>query len=234
MTSLLLSVVIPTLDEAANLAALLRDVARLTVPHEVVVADGGSTDGTTCLAREMGATVVSSRRGRGCQLSAGAEAARAPLLCFLHADVRLPDATVDLISELALARPPCAFAFRLRIAAEDVRYRVIELGAWLRSRWLHLPYGDQGLVVRREDYERAGGFPPIPLMEDVVLVRALRKVTRLHLLPEQVRVSDRRWRRDGMVRRTLRNWSLLARFLAGAAPERLAARYDRPDREVRA
>lgn len=158
-------------------------------------------------------------------MAVGADAARAPLLCFLHADVRLPAATLDLLMELAIIRPPCAFAFRLRIDAGGTGFRIIELGAWLRSRWLQLPYGDQGLVVRRDDYERAGGFPPIPLMEDVSIVRALRKVTHLHLLPEPVEVSPRRWRQDGLLRGTLRNWSLLVRFFAGAEPERLAHQY---------
>lgn len=222
---LLLSVVIPALDEQAAIGGLLSDVARLTTPHEVIVVDGGSSDLTVEVSKAAGARIINSGRGRGRQLQAGARSARAPLLVFLHADVRLDGPALALLDEIALARPPCAMAFRLRIDASGVSYRLIEWGAHVRSRFLALPYGDQGLAVRREDYVRAGGYPPFPIMEDVALVRALRRVTHVHLLDAAVRVSDRRWRADGPLRRTLRNWVLLIRYLTGTSPDRLAARY---------
>ncbi len=224
----LLSVVIPTLDEAATLGALLSDLTAVTVAYEVIVADGESRDETLTIAAAAGARTVVARTGRGSQLRKGAEVARAPLLCFLHADVRLGvDATARL-SLLALERPNHACAFRLRIDAAGLRFRLVEAGANRRTRLSGLPYGDQGLVVRREWYDEAGGYPDLPLMEDVALARALRPVTRLRLLDEAVSVSPRRWHREGVVRRTLRNWSLLGRYLAGASPERLVEEY-RPE-----
>ncbi|MEX0893931.1 MAG: hypothetical protein WEB88_17315 [Gemmatimonadota bacterium] len=104
-------------------------------------------------------------------------------------------------------------AFRLRIDAAGLSYRLIEWWTNLRSRLLTLPYGDQGLVVRREDYVRAEGYLPLPLMEDVVLVRALRRITHVHLLDAAVRVSARRWQADGPLRRMLKNWMTAARHM---------------------
>jgi len=223
-----LSVIVPTLDEERGIAALLGDLRRLTVPNEVLVVDGGSRDGTPALAREGGARVFASRPGRGTQLRLGASVARAPLLFFVHADVRLEPASVRRLD--ALARDPGrkALAFRLRIDAESRAFRVVERTANARSHWLGMPYGDQGLIVRREHYEAAGGYPASPLMEDVALVRALRRVCGVRLLREEIRVSPRRWERDGIVRRTARNWLLVTRFLLGADPAALAMEY-RPE-----
>jgi uncharacterized protein len=224
----LLSVIVPTLDEAAILGGVLADLESLTVSREVIVADGGSSDMTPDLARAAGVRVVASGRGRGLQPRAGAAVALSPMLLFLHADARLDDEAIALLDEIALARPPCAMAFRLRIDARGFSYRLIEWGTNLRTRLGKLPYGDQGLLVRREDYVRAGGYPDLPLMEDVALVRALRRFTPVHLLDAAVTVSARRWRREGPLRRMLRNWILLARFLAGTPAEKLAAHY-RPE-----
>lgn len=221
----LLSVVIPTLDEETTVGALLSDIAALTIPMEVIVVDGGSTDSTLDICRAAEVTIVQSATGRGVQLQAGADAARASLLFFVHADARLDRAAVALLDEIAVARPPCAMAFRLRIDARGLGFRLIEWGANVRSRLLRLPYGDQGLLVRREDYVRAGGYPAVPVFEDVALVRALDRITSVHLLDAAIDVSPRRWRVDGALRRTLSNWLLLARYLAGASPERLVGRY---------
>jgi len=221
----LLSVIIPTLDEEATIGGVLSDLASLTISREVLVADGGSTDGTRDAARAAGARVVTTERGRGVQLRTGAALARAPMLLFLHADVRLDRNALALLDKAALVPPPWAMTFRLRIDANGFSYRFIEWGANIRTRWAKLPYGDQGLLVRREDYIRAGGYPELPLMEDVVLVRALKQITPVHVLDAAVTVSARRFHRDGPLRRMLRNWILLSRFLAGTPADRLAARY---------
>lgn len=227
--TLLLSVVVPTLNEQKAVGRLLGDLGRLEAPHEVIVVDGGSTDLTADTARAGGARLVVSTPGRGVQLRAGAGAARAPLLLFIHADVRLECEALALLEEIAMARPPCAMAFRLRIDAAGFSYRLIEWGTNLRSRLLALPYGDQGLIVRREDYTRAGGYPALPVMEDVALVRRRRRVTHVHLLDAAVKVSPRRWEAEGPLRRMLKNWLLMVRFLSGTPPERLVHRY-RPQR----
>lgn len=223
--SVRLSVIVPTLNEAAAVARLLSDLDRLKVAREVIVVDGRSDDATADIARENGATVLTAGRGRGAQLGAGADAARAPLLLFLHADVRLDRAATTLLDALALAPPSCAMAFRLRIDAHGTAYRLIEFGANLRARAAALPYGDQGLLVRREDYLRAGGYPDVPLMEDVALVRALRRITDVRLMDAAITVSARRWKRDGPLRRMLSNWMLMTRYLTGASPEALSAHY---------
>lgn len=221
----LLSVVIPTLDEQTTVGALLSDLAALAVRAEVIVADGGSTDLTLDVCRAAEAHIVQSATGRGVQLRAGADVARAPLLFFVHADARLDRTALALLDEIAVARPPCAMAFRLRIDAPGLGFRLIELGANLRSHLLRLPYGDQGLLVRREDYFQAGGYPAARLFEDVALVRALDRITSVHLLDAAIDVSPRRWRAEGVLRRTLSNWLLLARYLGGASPDRLVGRY---------
>jgi rSAM/selenodomain-associated transferase 2 len=222
----MLSIVIPTLNEAAALPMLLGDLARLRVAHETVVVDGGSEDGTCAVARERGARVVASPRGRGQQLGVGVGAARGDVLCTLHADVRL---SVGALAALERFGGTCdddrAYAFSLRIAASGWRYRVVERGANLRSRRAHLPYGDQGLVLTRACYERAGGYAPVEIFEDVDFVRRLRRVAHVVTRPECIVVSSRRWERDGVFRRTTRNTVLLARYFLGASPERLALSY---------
>jgi hypothetical protein len=158
----------------------------------------------------------------------GAAAARGAVLCFLHADVRLPRETLVALDRLARHGSPGAVAFRLRIDGARWSYRVVEWGANLRSRMLGLPYGDQGLVVSRSTYDRVGGCADVPLMEDVLLARALRKAGGVTLGREHVVASARRWQRDGVWRRSVSNLILLARFLLGAEPETLARRY-RPE-----
>lgn len=225
MTDPLLSVVIPTLNEAGWIGGLLEDLRGLRVAHEVIVADGGSSDATLAMARGAGATVVAAPRGRGRQLRAGVSASRAAMLCVLHADVRLPADTLRAIEQLAVAGAPGAHAFRLRIGAGGLPYRLVELGANLRSRLLGLPYGDQGLLVDRVRYDAAGGYADVPLMEDVLLVRALGPIGGVRLRRESVVASARRWERDGVLRRSVANLAILARFMAGATPEELAPRY---------
>jgi rSAM/selenodomain-associated transferase 2 len=223
------SIIVPALNEERSLARLLDDVSMLDVPHEVLVVDGGSTDDTVAVAARHGADVLRARRGRGAQLAAGGRAASAPVLCFLHADARLGADARRELAELARTRPAGAFAFRFRIDAPGWRYRLIELGARLRMRIFRLPYGDQGLVVSRADYEAAGGYPELPLMEDVALADALRRVTTVRSLRSELAVSARRWEREGALTRTLRNWRIMVAYRLGASPHRLASHY-RPER----
>lgn len=223
-----LSIVIPTLDEEDTLPNLLADLRGLTIPYEVIVADGGSEDETVEVGRGGGAQVVRSPAGRGAQLRAGAMVAEAPILCFLHADVRLDRAAVKALETLVLFPRPGGFAFRLAIDARGFAYRLIEAGANARSRLFRLPYGDQGLVISRAEYEAVGGYPHQPLMEDVELVRRVRRDSKMTILAEHVTVSARRWRREGPLHRSTRNLGLLIRYLRGAAPEALARSY-RPE-----
>ncbi|MDQ6829399.1 MAG: TIGR04283 family arsenosugar biosynthesis glycosyltransferase [Gemmatimonadota bacterium] len=223
-----LAIVIPALNEADALPALLSDLRALTIETQVMVVDGGSTDGTVAAARSAAAEVIVTRAGRGAQLAAGALATSAPFLCFLHADVRLgADArrALERLAARAEIDGGTAHAFSLAIDADGWSYRTIERGANWRSRWMQLPYGDQGLALPRALYERAGGYADVPIMEDVALVRALRRVARVAILPERVMVSARRWRRHGVLRRTLLNWLLLIGYAVGTSPRRLARWY---------
>ena len=223
-----LAIIIPALNEAGTLPGLLSDLSTLSIQHEVLVADGGSTDATVSVARGAGAQVITGSRGRGAQMAAAARATGAEVLCFLHADVRVTPAACSALEDLVSRPLDAAWAFRLLIDAPGWGYRLIELGANIRSESLNLPYGDQGLIVSRAAYESAGGFLPLPLMEDVTLVRALQRRVPVRLLPAAVRVSPRRWQREGLAARTLANWTLLAAWMLGASPQRLAAWY-RPE-----
>ena len=220
-----LAIVIPTLDESANLGGLLDDLRALRGTHEIIVADGGSTDDTPAIAADRGARVITAPRGRGAQLRAGAAESAAPILAFFHADVRLPAASVAALDDLAATGAHGAWAFRLRIDDKRRRFRLVEWGANMRSSRFALPYGDQGLVLPRALYDATGGFDPVPVMEDVILARQLRAHGGVRLLDARIVVSARRWQRDGVLRRSLRNLVLLTRFLGGTSPERLAAAY---------
>lgn len=221
-------VVIPALNEARFLPGILQDLAHLRVPHEIVVADGGSHDGTLHAARQGGARVVSAPPGRGPQLNAGAAALDAAWLCFLHADVRMPEAARAQLERTVAGVRVDAAVWGLRIDATGFWPRFMEAGTVLRDRVGGLPYGDQGLLLRRELFAAVGGFPPFPIMEDVALIRALRRRTRVARLAAALVVSPRRWQREGPYRTWIRNGALLAAYFAGASPQRLA-RWYRPE-----
>jgi rSAM/selenodomain-associated transferase 2 len=223
-----LGVVIPTLNEAQYLPDLLSDIAALAVEHHVVIADGGSTDGTVLIATEAGATVVPAPRGRGTQLNAGADASGAEWLCFLHADVRMPPGARRVLEE-ALARDVDAGVWSLQIADDHRWARLMEAGARVRHRVAGLPYGDQGLLLRRAVFEAVGGYPALPIMEDVAMIRAVRRHWTVERFGDALSVSPRRWLREGPYRTWLRNAVLLSAFLGGVSAHRLA-RWYRPER----
>lgn len=224
-----LSVIIPALREAANIAKAIACAQQLGSPAlpvvDVIVVDGGSDDGTPELARQAGATVIASPPGRGGQQNRGAQAAAGDVFLFLHADNRLAAAAGEQMAA-ALADPAVqAGVFWQRIDEPGWGYRLIEYGNALRARWLGTPFGDQGLFVRREAFESCGGFPNVPLLEDVYLARRLRRLGRFALLPGPLQVSGRRWRRRGIVRQTLRNWLILLLAALGVSPQRLTRLY---------
>ncbi|MFO1162404.1 MAG: TIGR04283 family arsenosugar biosynthesis glycosyltransferase [Reyranellaceae bacterium] len=222
-----LDVVIPTLNAGSSLA---RTLAALGTPDNlsltITVCDGGSRDDTPSIAREAGARVVTAPAGRGQQLSAGAEAGKAPWLFFLHADSRPADGWSDAVRRFVSdpSNEDRAAYFRLRFDSPDPRARRIERLVRWRSRTLGLPYGDQGLVMTRTFYRRLGGFAGIPLMEDVDLVRRIGR-HRLVPLASDMITSARRYVRDGWLLRPLRNLSCLALYFAGVPPHAIQRLY---------
>ncbi len=217
----MLSVVIPTYNAAAHLSACLE---RMRGADEILVVDGGSTDTTPAIAGDTEARLILAPKGRGGQLRAGAAGARGDWLLFLHADT-LPGRGWRAAVEDHMARHPGkAACFRLRLADPAWQARAIEQAVRARVRLLGLAYGDQGLLVPRALYEAVGGYRPLPLMEDVDLVRRIGR-GRLEMLDEDAVTSAARWRRDGWLRRSARNLFCLALYRFGASPERIARFY---------
>ena len=222
----MLAVVIPTLNEVDTLPALLRDLHAFEVPNHIVVADGGSQDGTVDVARAAGATIVTSEPGRAKQMNSGASRCESDWLLFIHADARLPVAARrDLCNSILQPNELQAAAWRLRIASSRWVFRVIELGARIRDRVCGLPYGDQALLIRRQLFDSVGGFRELPVMEDVAMVRAIRPLAAIHRFPSNVVVSSRRWDRHGPIRSSLRNLMLLSAYSFGVSPQRLMGFY---------
>jgi rSAM/selenodomain-associated transferase 2/rSAM/selenodomain-associated transferase 1 len=221
-----LGVVIPTLNEEDHLPLILDDLARLPLPHRVLVADGGSRDGSLEAARQGGAWVVEAPRGRARQMNAGAALLETPWLLFLHADSRIPEPTAHALATWLADPPPAEAAhFAFRLDGNGWSWRFLEAGQRIREALSGLAYGDQGLLVSRQRFAAVGGFPDIPLMEDVEMVRRLRRGPGLDRIPAPLPTSTRRYRSEGWVRAWLRNASLLLLHHLGASPETLASRY---------
>lgn len=221
----MLSLVIPTLNAAPMLPATVAALAERPAASEIVVCDGGSHDGTPSLARDLGARVVAAARGRGPQLAAGAAAAHGDWLFFLHADTRLAPGWAAAIGDFQ-ARPDArerAAYFRFALDDNAPAARRIEALVALRCRLFALPYGDQGLLIAAGLYREIGGYRPLPLMEDVDLVRRLGR-RRLRPLDHPAVTSAARYR-GGYWRRSVRNLACLSLYFAGLPPARIARLY---------
>jgi rSAM/selenodomain-associated transferase 2 len=219
-----LSVIIPALNEADSIQRAVETSLALS-PHEVIVADGGSTDDTVAIARTLHCSVIECPRGRARQQNAGASASKGDVLLFLHADSWLaPEARQQIERTLASPAIPGG-AFYHRIDATGLLFRLVEAGDALRVCITRIAYGDQGIFLRREVFEALGGFPDVRLMEDVRLMKSLRDYGRLTLVPGPLHVSARRWQKHGLIRQTLRNWFLLTAEHLGVHPDRLADLY---------
>ncbi|MEO8038838.1 MAG: TIGR04283 family arsenosugar biosynthesis glycosyltransferase [Betaproteobacteria bacterium] len=222
----LVSIIIPTLDEAVGIGTRLRALQPLRERgHEVIVADGGSADGTAELALPLVDRVIASPRGRALQMNAGAAEARGEVLIFLHADTLLPDMP-DLLVTGALTESRRAWGrFDVRIDGHHPMLPVIAFLMNLRSRLSGIATGDQAMFVTRDAFVRTGGFPAIALMEDIALSSRLRRISRPASLRARVITSGRRWEKHGVARTILLMWRLRIAYFLGVAPTRLAERY---------
>ena len=193
--------------------------------NEVVVVDSNSQDQTVERARSGGALVLNAPRGRAAQQNLGAQHTTGEVLLFLHADNWLDPNVGRQLRESLRDKSVMGGAFRQKIDAPGRLYRWLERGNGARARWRGLAYGDQAIFVRRELFNKLGGFPQVKLMEDLLFMRQFRKISRPALLPGPVYVHPRRWQRQGVVQQTLCNWMLLTARAVGLPPDRLARFY---------
>lgn len=221
-----LSIVIPALDEAANLARVLPSLVAREPAAEVLVVDGGSADDSrAAVARVPSVRWLSGPRGRARQMNAGARAARGDILLFLHADTVLPEGAGTAILAALADAGTVGGRFDVRL---DSRRPLLALVGWLmnrRSRLTGICTGDQGIFVRRTTFEALGGYPDIPLMEDVELTRRLKRHGRLVALPLRVVTSARKWEREGVLRTIVLMWGLRLLYALGVSPARLHRCY---------
>lgn len=217
-----LSVIIPTWNEAAEIRAALDALAPVRARgHEVIVADGGSSDGTLRLAEGSCDRIVTGARGRALQMNAGARAASGGAFVFLHADTRLPLHADELVVA-ALGRS-CWGRFDVAIDSRQALLKLVGCAMSLRSRLTGIATGDQAIFVRRDAFD---GFPEIALMEDIAFSKAMRRRAAPACLRARVRTSGRRWETRGVLRTILLMWCLRLLYFLGARPERLARLYE--------
>jgi rSAM/selenodomain-associated transferase 2 len=214
-----IAVVIPALDEAETVGAA---IASARAADEIVVVDGGSLDRTADRARAAGAQVLTSPRGRALQLEAGWRATGAEVLLFLHADTRLPHGWAAAVRDALGAADVAGGAFQLRYDDRSLGMRVVEWGAQRRAALAGLPYGDQAIFVRRSVLDAIGGIAPVPIAEDLDLVRDLRAHGRLVMLPLAVSTAARRYQQHGVLRTWARHVVALVAWRLGVDRERIA------------
>ena len=222
--NLKISIIIPVLNEANTIAPVI-STARNAENVEIIVADGGSSDGTVEIAQSLGVRVISTAPGRSTQMNAGAIAATGDILLFLHADTHLPRG-YDSAARQALAKPSSVGgAFELKIDARRLCLRLVEIGVNWRSNFLQMPYGDQAIFLLSATFDKIGGFPDLPLMEDFELVRRLKKQGRIEIVPQPVLTSARRWQQVGVLKTTVINQIIIIAYFLGVSPDRLAFWY---------
>ena len=221
-----ISIIIPALNEAGVIAKTIAALPK-SEKLEILVVDGGSSDDTAKVARKHGARVLSSAPSKAEQMNAGAAVARGGVLLFLHADTLLPENFEKMVQSAADRKGFCAGAFSLGIDSEDRGLRFIEWMANWRARLLKMPYGDQALFVSRDLFIQIGGFAEYPIMEDFDLVRRLKNIGTITILPDPVKTSPRRWQNLGVLHTWILNQVIIAAYYMGIPPRRLALWYHR-------
>ncbi len=223
-----ISIIIPALNEAETIAATLSHLKNEN-NLEVIVVDGGSVDDTAELATSWGAKVIQSKPCKAVQMNTGASVANGDVLVFLHADTRLPKHFKNQILPALNQNGVAAGAFRLTIDSTTAGFRFIERMTYLRSRYLRMPYGDQALFMRKVLFEKIGGFPELPIMEDFILIRRLKRKGKIVIVPAAVVTSPRRWMHLGIFKTWLINQLIIIAYYLGFSPERLTRLYRREE-----
>ncbi len=222
-----LAVIVPCLNESERIAATLAPLRTLRKQgHQIIVVDGGSEDNSIELAKPLADTVVTTQCGRACQMNHGASLTKADILLFLHADTLLPSNAAELICQGLISTHKDWGRFDVKLSGNQYWLRVVEFMMNQRSRITGIATGDQALFVRRELFDKAGGFPEIPLMEDVELSKQLKKTSRPLCLKERVITSSRRWEQQGVWRTIVLMWRLRLAYFFGADPSQLKQQYD--------
>jgi hypothetical protein len=209
-------VIIPTINEEAMIAEAV--CSAMAPGVEIIVVDGGSTDRTVQIAQSYGALVLHSQKGRAKQMNAGAAAARARSLLFLHADSRLPPHYQQAVERLLAVPGNAAAGFPLRVAPSSIAMRMISAATNVRCRCLQVPYGDQAIFILKTRFDQAGRFPDIPIMEDLALVRRVKQWGRIALANATVTTSGRRWQTHGAWRMTMLNQVVIVAYFLGCGP----------------
>ena len=217
------SVIIPTLNEAEQIAELITSTRKLG-ECEIIVVDGGSTDETVSKAVEAD-LVITSSPGRAHQQNLGAEKSSGEILIFLHADCSLEPGALEAIETALQDEKVIAGCFHQCIDSPGLAYRLLELGNGLRVRIFKWMYGDQGIFLRKKDFKKLGGFPPLKLMEDLYFSKELKKHRRIRIVSPPLHVSARRWKQNGIFRQTFRNWMLILKAHTGWTPDELKKFY---------
>jgi rSAM/selenodomain-associated transferase 2 len=223
-----ISIIIPVWNEVSIINHSIARILDLKRDDglEVIVVDGSPDGETVHSIREEKVKKFTARRGRSVQMNEGAFHASREILLFLHADTILPEGALRKISALMDKGDVVGGAFDLGIDSERTVFRIIETAASLRSRISRIPYGDQAIFVRKDYFHAMGGFKEIPLMEDVELMRRIKKAgDKIGIIREKVKTSPRRWEKEGVLYCTLRNWTLISLYSFGVSPERLVRFY---------
>ncbi|MFQ5901518.1 MAG: TIGR04283 family arsenosugar biosynthesis glycosyltransferase [Thermodesulfobacteriota bacterium] len=218
-----ISVIIPTLNETETILDTIRHV-REAEDVEIIVVDGGSTDTTISIARETADHILYAMASRGGQMDVGAEKARGDILLFLHADTYLPKGWDSMVRN-GVKTDSIGGAFNLSINSDNKYLSFVSCIANLRSRFLGMTYGDQAIFVKRDVFNRVGGFKGLPLFEDVDLWRRLKRCGRLVIMKDSVHTSSRRWKQKGAFIGTVKNMFFILLYYIGVSPQRLYKQY---------
>lgn len=223
-----ISIILPVLNEAGRINGAIRDLRELRPADaiEVIVVDGDPRGGTVGTINEKGTITAIAEKGRARQMNCGASLASAKILLFVHADTTLPDDALARVTAAMSDEQCVAGAFNLGIESKRRVFRITERYVALRTRVTRVPFGDQAIFIRKDYFDTIGGYADIPLMEDVELMRRIRKRgDRICIIPERVKTSARRWEREGVLCGTLRNWTLQLSYALGVPPEQLTKWY---------